>query len=235
VDALTAEEIVQRISRAIAAGDRLLIGNHNLHSTYLVRHDDEMQRFYERADLIYVDGMPLVLADRVRTRTLRRAHRSTLLDWVDTLLAAADAGGWRVHLLGGRPGVAETAAAHFAERHTKATFTSTHGYFADAAEEAQVLDELAAARPDLLLVGMGMPRQEAWLARRFDGIDAQVAIAVGGLFDYFAGTSVTPPRWMGKLGLEWLGRLVADPKRLGNRYLVEPILLGSELLRERRA
>jgi N-acetylglucosaminyldiphosphoundecaprenol N-acetyl-beta-D-mannosaminyltransferase len=80
---------------------------------------------------------------------------------------------------------------------------------------------------------MGMPRQEVWLGRRFDDLDVPVAVAIGGLFDYFAGTSATPPRWMGRIGLEWLGRLAADPRRLGHRYLVEPVLLGADLVRER--
>lgn len=235
VDAVTAEEIIGRVADAIRSGSRLLIGHHNLHSTYLVRHDEGMRRFYERADLIYVDGMPLVLADRFAGRRLERRHRSTLLDWIDPLLARAAEGGWSVHLLGGRPDVVPTTAAYFAERYPGATFTWHHGYFGDGdAREAEVLAQLDEVRPDLLLVGMGMPRQEAWLGRRFDELDVRVALAIGGLFDYFAGASATPPRWMGRVGLEWLGRLVADPARLGHRYLVEPVLLAGELVRDAR-
>jgi N-acetylglucosaminyldiphosphoundecaprenol N-acetyl-beta-D-mannosaminyltransferase len=234
VDAITAEEVIDRVDDAIETGTRLIVGHHNLHSAYLSRQSEGMRRFYERADLVYVDGMPLVLADRFASRRLERCHRATLLDWIDPLLARGDERGWSVHLLGGTSAVVEAAATHFAARHRGVRFTSHHGYFGDDDEaEREVLAELVAVQPDLLLVGMGMPRQEEWLGRRFDALEATVAISIGGLFDYFAGAQKTPPRWMGKVGLEWLARLVADPRRLGRRYVVEPVLLANELLAER--
>jgi N-acetylglucosaminyldiphosphoundecaprenol N-acetyl-beta-D-mannosaminyltransferase len=234
VDPVEAVDIIERISGAVSQRRRLLVGHHNLHSAYLVRHRPEMQAFYDRADLVYVDGMPLVLADRRGSGVLQRQHRSTLLDWIEPLLARAQREGWSVYLLGGAPAVIERTAAVFARRHPGAAFSFHHGYFEGVEAEATVLRDIDAVSPDLLLVGMGMPRQEIWLARHFDRLDVRAAISIGGLFDYFAGASATPPRWMGRLGLEWLGRLVADPRRLGHRYLVEPMLLAAELVRERR-
>lgn len=230
VHALTARQVLSRIATAMGSGDRLLIGNHNLHSTYLVRTSPAMRRFYERADLVYVDGMPLVLA----SRTLRRQHRATLLDWIDPLLDLVAARRSTAFLLGSTEPVVAAAARAFADGHPGAHVVAHHGFFdVTGAENDAVVAAVNHERPDLLLVGMGMPRQEIWLAENFDRLDVRIAIAVGGLFDYHAGVTATPPRWMGPLGIEWLGRLAADPRRLGHRYLIEPLLLSRDLLLER--
>jgi N-acetylglucosaminyldiphosphoundecaprenol N-acetyl-beta-D-mannosaminyltransferase len=231
VDPVTADDVIDAIDGAVGAGGRLLVGHHNLHSTYLVRSDPEMQRFYERADVVYVDGMPLVWADRVHSRVLERRHRSTLLDWLHPLLDRAAERRWRVFLLGSTAAANATTVDVLAAHHPGATFAGRDGYFGDA-DHAEVAATIEAFGPDLLLVGMGMPRQERWLAAHFEALSVPVAMAVGGLFDYYAGASATPPRWMGRVGLEWLGRLAADPRRLGHRYLVEPVKLAAALARD---
>lgn len=232
VDALTAADTIERITAAIRGGERLVVGHHNLHSVYLVHERPELRRFYERADVVYADGMPLVLASRLRGTGLRRDHRATLLDWIDPLLDRAVGEGWTVYLLGSAPGTIDDAVAALAARHPGVRLTSHHGYFdPDGPANAEVVADINRVRPQLLLVGMGMPRQELWLADNADALAVDVAMTVGGLFDYFAGVSATPPRWMGRVGLEWLGRLAADPGRLAHRYLVEPLLLARHLAR----
>jgi N-acetylglucosaminyldiphosphoundecaprenol N-acetyl-beta-D-mannosaminyltransferase len=87
-----------------------------------------------------------------------------------------------------------------------------------------------AFKPHVLLVGMGMPRQEAWLRANLDALDCGVALPMGAAFDYEAGAIPTPPRWMGQVGMEWLFRLIAEPRRLSSRYLIEPwSLIGPAL------
>jgi len=81
---------------------------------------------------------------------------------------------------------------------------------------------IAAFRPDLLMVGMGMPRQEAWVAAHVDALEVPAVLTCGACMDYVAGVVATPPRWAGRVGLEWGFRLIAEPRRLGYRYLVEP-------------
>jgi N-acetylglucosaminyldiphosphoundecaprenol N-acetyl-beta-D-mannosaminyltransferase len=228
-------DLARLLSSAVRDRRRAVVGNHNLHSVYLSYRQPEFRRFYERADIVFVDGMPLVALARLKGLPLRRGHRCTPLDWIDDLLAAASAGRWRVFLLGARPRVADRAVEQFSVRFPGVTFATRHGYFdvtAESADTDAVVEQINRFAPDVLLVGMGMPRQELWLADQADRLNATVAIAVGGLFDYFAGESRTPPRWMGRIGLEWLFRLADDPRRLAYRYLVEPFLLLGLLIRE---
>ena len=98
-----------------------------------------------------------------------------------------------------------------------------HGYFdksPDSVENEAVLQAINATRPDILLVGLGMPLQERWLMENWDRIEAKVALPVGALFDYLAGEFPRAPRWMTDHGLEWLGRLIIEPRRLWRRYLL---------------
>jgi N-acetylglucosaminyldiphosphoundecaprenol N-acetyl-beta-D-mannosaminyltransferase len=130
--------------------------------------------------------------------------------------------------------VADQAAARLHETFPGLQIESHHGYFdrtAGSAEQEAVLARIAEYRPQLLLVGMGMPLQEHWVLESLDRLEANLIFTVGGLFDYLAGVQPTPPRWMGRVGLEWLHRLVADPRRMWQRYFLEPWFVVGLLLR----
>jgi len=228
-DRVTSDELVGRIAQAISRRERLKIAHHNLHSAYLLQRNGDMRRWYELADIVYADGMSLVALAWLARRGGRRAHRTTPLDLIDPLFSLAAEEGWRVFLLGGRPGVAGRFARAVGERFPGAHMETAHGYFnADmgSAENESVVSEINRFRADLLLVGMGMPRQENWLAENHRELHASVLMPVGGLFDYLAGETRVPPRWLGRLGLEWLYRLVSEPRRLAFRYLAEPAILA---------
>jgi N-acetylglucosaminyldiphosphoundecaprenol N-acetyl-beta-D-mannosaminyltransferase len=92
----------------------------------------------------------------------------------------------------------------------------------DGSENKSVLQQIADFQPHLLMVGMGMPRQELWIEANLNAIQANVILATGAVLDYVAGVIPTPPRWSGPLGLEWAFRLASEPKRLTPRYLIEP-------------
>lgn len=108
---------------------------------------------------------------------------------------------------------------------------TTPGYF-ELDEEAAVVTAVNKFAPHVLMVGMGMPRQEAWVVRNVDKIDARAILTCGACMDYRAGVTVTPPRWAGRVGLEWLFRLVREPRRLAVRYLIEPWPVLWRFLRE---
>jgi N-acetylglucosaminyldiphosphoundecaprenol N-acetyl-beta-D-mannosaminyltransferase len=104
---------------------------------------------------------------------------------------------------------------------------ASHGYFDPGGEENErVLRAIEAFAPDVLLVGMGMPRQEHWIMDNLDRLGSTVLLPCGASIDYVAGEIPTPPRWAGRWGLEWLYRLLAEPGRLWKRYLIEPWFLG---------
>jgi N-acetylglucosaminyldiphosphoundecaprenol N-acetyl-beta-D-mannosaminyltransferase len=130
-------------------------------------------------------------------------------------------------------GSGEVGAQRFKKMFPALNIRSHHGYFDMAAESGRIIDLIQAEPPNVLLVGMGMPRQEKWIAENYQRRLANVILMAGAAMDYFANATVTPPRWMGRLGLEWTCRLAAEPQRLWRRYLVEPWSLLRLLLQER--
>jgi len=128
--------------------------------------------------------------------------------------------------------VAAKGAQAVRERWPSVQLEVRDGYFdmEDPVADAGVLAEVRAARPDVLFVGMGMPRQERWIARHHRRLGPCVTFSVGAAFDYEAGVVATPPRWTGRIGLEWLYRFATEPKRLFTRYFIEPwSLIGPAL------
>ena len=233
VDLVTPRDVLRTIDGAAARPATTLIANHNAHSLFLLRRSAALRAFFAGADLVQIDSTPLIAWGRLMGLPLSRAMRSTYLDWRGDFWKLAEARQWRVFYLGGAPGVADEAVRRLAERHPRATITAHHGYFDHArnsAEARTVLDEIARFDPDVLMVGMGMPLQEIWTVENRSALARGVILTVGAAFDYEAGAQKTPPRWTGRLGVEWLARLIDQPGRLGYRYLVEPWwLLGPAL------
>lgn len=232
---LTPADLGRILARAIDRGERTTIAHHNLHSAFLCRRDARMRRFHAGAEFAHVDGMALVFSARLVGLPIRRAHRVTYADWIWPLAGEAASRGWRIFHLGGAPGVAARAARVLGERYPGLQMDTRHGYFdarPGAAENLQILEQIAEHRPDILMVGMGMPRQEHWILDNLERLPAAVILPCGACMDYVAGVVPIPPRWMGRIGLEWLFRLAREPTRLAKRYLVEPLFLIGPLGRE---
>lgn len=223
MDAVTREQVMAFAADRVAQGRKGLVANHNLHSLHLLKRDRSMGAVYERADLIEIDSMPLIAWGRLLGHRLGREHRNTYLDWREDFWALAAARGWRVFHLGCRPGVGAAAAEAIGRRFPGAVIGERDGYFdVDGAENEAVLADIAAFRPDILFVGMGMPRQERWIVANWDRLPDCVVFPIGAAFDYEAGAVPTPPRWTAALGMEWFARFLAEPGRLFHRYFVEP-------------
>ncbi|NEX95315.1 WecB/TagA/CpsF family glycosyltransferase [Caulobacter sp. 17J65-9] len=229
VDLVTPDEVLDFAAARIAAAEPAVIANHNLHSLALLKREPRMRALYDVADLIEIDSVPLVWWGQLLGRPLSRAHRCTYLDWKDAFWARASAGGWRVFYLGAAPGVAELAAEKLRAAWPGVVIGTRDGYFdmtpGSAGNEA-VLAQIEAFGADVVFVGMGMPRQELWIAQNRARLTRGVLFPVGGAFDYEAGVQAAAPRWLGRLGLEWLYRFARDPGRLFERYFVEPWTLA---------
>ncbi|TCJ15260.1 glycosyltransferase [Rubrobacter taiwanensis] len=235
VHALTLEEMILIPEIAAERDAKWVIGNHNLHSLYIYHHDATMRRFYERADYVHIDGMPLVWMGRLLGHPLTRDHRHTSIDWLPPLLERCAARGLRVFFLGSKPGVDRRAAEHFREHIPGLQLRTHHGYF-DATpggpENERVVRQINAFRPHALMVGMGMPRQERWIVQNIDRLQINAVWNLGAFMDYFAGAVPIPPRWTGRVGLEGVYRLVREPRRLWRRYVIESPFALWLLLRE---
>lgn len=235
VDKLTIVELNSLVERVISNNGKEIIANHNLHSTYLYNNLPEIREFWRLAYKIHVDGMPLIWWSKVLGYELDRENRITYLDWVYPLLELVNNNGWSIYYLGGKPGVANTASSKLNEIYPNISFQAHSGYFnmeTNSDENIQVVNEINDFKPNILMVGMGMPRQEKWIMNNIDNIDANVILNSGACFDYIAGEQKTPPRFLGKIGFEWLYRLINDPKRLSKRYLIEPLSLTSLFARD---
>lgn len=236
VNALNISELNALIAEAITSNQRWVIAHHNLHSIYIYHHDPKMPAFYAKADYTHIDGMALVLLGRLLGFPLMREHRVTYADWITPLIAEATQQGWRVFYLGSKPGVAEQAVKILQEKFPNLQMATAHGYFdacPDSQENKAVLDAINAYQPHVLMVGMSMPRQEHWILDNLEQLSTNAILPSGAALDYVAGAIPTPPRWAGQFGLEWLFRLIAEPRRLGERYLIEPWFLVRVFLAER--
>lgn len=225
VHALSMEALTAAVREGVHSGQRRIIANHNLHSIYLHHRDERFRAFYARAHLVHVDGMSLILAGRLLGLPLRREHRVTYVDWIDPLLATASAEGWRVLFLGSEQQVGSRGSAALLQRHPGLVLETLPGFFdatRDGEENHAVLRRIHAFGPQLLMVGMGMPRQEHWILDNLGRLPGCVILTAGATVAYAAGAIPTPPRWAGRLGLEWAFRLLAEPRRLWKRYLLEP-------------
>lgn len=235
VDLLTPAQVLDRIAEAVARRRRAVIANHNLNSLNLIRRHAGMRAFYDAAEIVQIDSTPLIAFGRLLGLPVRPEHRSTYLDWREAFWGMADQSGWRVFYLGGTARTGDEAVRRLSRRWPGVVIEARSGYF-DAApgssDNAAVLARVAAFRPDVLMVGMGMPRQEAWAAGNLHALPDCVILNVGAAFDYEAGAQRAAPRWMGRAGLEWLYRLARDPRRLFRRYCVEPWSLAGPALRD---
>ncbi len=235
VDALSIPELNSLITESIRRKTKWIIANHNLHSLYLYHNDLKMRAFYAKAEYIHIDSMPLVFLGKLLGFPLKREQRVTYADWVWPLMAEAASQGWRVFYLGSKPGVAEKGASILRQKFGGLQIACAHGYIdstQDSPENLATLAAINAYKPHVLMVGMGMPRQEHWITENLEHIHANTILTSGACIDYVAGAIPTPPRWMGRMGVEWLYRLLSEPKRLWRRYLLEPWFLGTLFLRE---
>jgi N-acetylglucosaminyldiphosphoundecaprenol N-acetyl-beta-D-mannosaminyltransferase len=198
-------EMNQLVEQGIRERQKWIIANHNLHSVYLFHRHAKLREFYSRAHWTYLDGMPLVALGRLYGYPLQREHRVTNADWTLPLMELAAGRGWRVFNLGSPKHVVEKGAAELRKLYPTLQLEVSDGYFdarRDSAENQALVERINAYQPDLLMVGMGMPRQEFWTQENYARLDAHVILSSNGAaFDYLAGAVPTPPPLGGPGGI----------------------------------
>jgi len=211
-DPLGMEEAVKTIASWLEGEECHQIVTANPETVMKAGEDRELMAILREARLVVADGIGIVWAARRQGNPL--PERVPGVELAERLVALAAQRGYRVYLLGGAPGVAAEAARCLEAKYPGLVIAGVqHGYFSPEEEEG-VVAAVAAARPHLLLVGLGMPKQEKWIYRHRQRLGAAVAIGVGGSLDVFAGRVCRAPGWMCRLGLEWLYRFLTQPQRL---------------------
>jgi N-acetylglucosaminyldiphosphoundecaprenol N-acetyl-beta-D-mannosaminyltransferase len=224
VTLLTMEEWTGKVAESIQTGERCIIMSQNLHSVYLAHRVKALKQAQDIA-LMRIDGMSVVALARLTGVRARRDHRLTWNDWFHPLFLEAETRGWTIFNVGSTPTISEQIKEVVRQKYPRLRFAAHHGYFdrtPDGAENRAILDTINAFNPDILMVGMGMPNQELWVAANRSALTCRVILTCGAAIEYVTGHQPTAPRWMASIGLEWLHRLAANPRRLWSRYLVEP-------------
>jgi len=220
VDSLTFAEALDEIEALVAGGRGGSVFTPNVDHVVNVDADPSFREAYASASLSLADGQPLVWTSRLLGAPLPEKISGS--DLVLPLMERAASRRWRVYLLGGEDGVAEKSAQVLRGRlgvDIVGCAAPRISREPDPAQDAALIERIQAAKPDLLLVALGAPKQELWLHRVGSRIRPTVGIGVGAALDFIAGAR-RAPRWMSRAGLEWLFRLIQEPRRLARRYLL---------------
>lgn len=223
IDNVTMDGAVDRIKGFVAAKRPHLVVTCNPEMVMTAATDQLFAEILRKADLVVADGIGVVWASQVLKRPV--PERVPGIELMEATLAAAAQNGWRVYLLGGKPGVARDASRAMQQAFQGLQIVGEHhGYF-DKSGEAQVLESIKAAKPDILLVALGVPRQEKWAAAHLGKLKVPVAMGVGGSFNVWAGVDKRAPEWVQKIHLEWLYRLMRQPWRLKRALAIPQFML----------
>jgi len=223
--------IAERVITAARSKQKMLVVNANANLVVLSQTLGWMPALFSKADIAFCDGAGVQLA--IRLLKGRAAHRTTPPEWIGAVLEALGPNA-SLFWLGGSKEAVVKAARNYEARYGVRTAGVQDGFFdmaKDSVENLALIARINSAAPSILLVNMGMPRQERWLWDNWDRLQTGVAITGGALVDHAAGHVHRPPRWVANLGIEWLVRLVREPKRLWRRYLLGLPVFGLFVLR----
>jgi len=211
VDDVTEAEVVQLVRAALDGDTKSQIVTVNTEILMQARLDSELARIIDSCYLALPDGAGILLASRILENPIR--ERVTGVDFIPRLCQMAAASGARIFFLGAAPGIAQLAADRLAAEIPDLSVAGCHAGCPDPGHDARIVRLINAARPDIILVAYGAPKQEKWIDRNLARTTASVAMGVGGSFDFISRTVPRAPARMRQLGLEWLYRLLRQPWR----------------------
>ena len=219
IDCIDSEEALTQIESFIADGTPHQVVTANAEIIYQASKNEKMRTVINQAQMVTADGSGVVWASKQLGRPLRQ--RVTGIDLVNSICEQSAKKGWKLYILGSAPGVAATAAVNIRKKFPGCNIVGTHhGYF-NAKEEKQIVAELLQLQPDVLFVALGAPKQEYWIAEHMAQLQIPVSMGIGGSMDVLSGNVKRAPRWMQKMSLEWLYRLLIQPTRF-KRVLALP-------------
>jgi N-acetylglucosaminyldiphosphoundecaprenol N-acetyl-beta-D-mannosaminyltransferase len=231
VDCINKDDLLKQALNWAGQDKKVTISYVNAHCLNVAVKDDVYRNLLNKFDLVFSDGIGVVWAGRFLVR--KKLYKVTCRAWIEEFCWMCQEQGISLYLLGGRPGITQEAQKRLQDLSPKLQILGTCDGFFHEKSEMEVLLELEEKRPDILLVGMGVPRQEKWMEINRQKIPAKVCWAVGAMFDYVAGAESPVPRWMERLALEWLWRMVIDPWNKWERYMFGTPLFMWRVLQEK--
>lgn len=226
VSNVTMNEAVEIIECFIAQRKLWFVVTPNVDHIVRLQKDIELNKIYEEASLVLPDGMPLIWASRfLKTPLKEKISGSDLFIKACELSSEKE---YKLYFLGGREGAAKGTAKTLRRRYPNIKicgfYSPPFGFEKDDKENTKIVKNIQDAKPDILFVGLGSPKQEKWIYKYKNKYQVPVSIGIGVTFEFVSGMVRRAPSWMQKTGLEWFWRLIQEPKRLWKRYLInDPI------------
>jgi N-acetylglucosaminyldiphosphoundecaprenol N-acetyl-beta-D-mannosaminyltransferase len=222
VDMVSFEGALDVIDQLVRSGEGGTVFTPNVDHIVMAEHNERFRAAYQAASLSLVDGTPVMWASRLLGKPLPAKVSGS--DLIMPLMERAAERDYRVYFLGGNPGVAERAREKLQAVLPRIQIVGTDDSRIDVSGDLtggdEIVERIRNARPDLVLVALGAPKQEIWSHARLNLLKPAVLIGVGASLDFVAGIQKRAPRWMSNAGVEWLYRLAQEPRRLAGRYLL---------------
>ncbi|CCQ96819.1 UDP-N-acetyl-D-mannosamine transferase [[Clostridium] ultunense Esp] len=227
INNITLDEATEIVEKFLGEDRLRTIYTPNTEIVMAAKDDENLKKIINESDLVIPDGIGLIYGSRIGKKPLK--ERVTGVDLSIKLLEIANKKGYRLYLLGGKDGVAKRAGENILKEYPNINIVGYHhGYFKgshigykDHEEELNLIDNINGAKPDIIFVGLGFPKQEIWIAENKNRLNGRVIIGNGGTMDILSGDSKRAPEIFQRLGLEWLYRLIKEPSRI-KRQIVLP-------------
>ncbi|MDT9337169.1 WecB/TagA/CpsF family glycosyltransferase [Clostridium perfringens] len=223
VDNLTMEEAIDEAEKLLLENKTSYIVTPNVDHIVKLEEDKEFQEVYRNANLILTDGMPLIWISKIKKNPIKEKISGS--DFFPKLCERAATKGYSIFLLGAAEGVAAKAAENLKEKYkglnVVGTYSPSYGFEKKSDEVKYIIKIINDAKPDILAVGLGAPKQEKFLYKYKMDLNVPISLAIGASIDFEAGNIRRAPLWMQKFGLEWFYRLCKEPKRMFKRYIID--------------
>lgn len=227
IDNLTVEEALQEISRIIDERQGGYVVTPNVDHLITLEKDEMFQKIYKDAALILTDGKPLIWISRFLKTPIKEKISGS--DLFPLLAGMAAAKGYTMFFLGAAEGVAAKAAENLCRKNPDlqvvGTYSPSYGFENNQKELDHIINTIHEVKPDILVVGLGTPKQEKFIYQYRDVLEVPISLGLGASLDFEAGNLKRSPRWMSEHGLEWLYRMCREPRRLAKRYFKDAIEL----------
>ncbi len=222
IDAIAPAEAVEILLRYLKDENNHIVITPNPEMVMAAQNDKDFMNILNKAELVIPDGIGIVIASKLNKVKIK--ERVTGCDLTQALFDRIKDSDYKVYLFGGKPGVCQLAAKKLEAKYKGLKIVGYHSGYFDVKEEKIIISEIQRLKPDILLVGLGFPKQEKWIYANKNKLPVKISIGVGGSIDVFAGTVKRAPEIYQKLGLEWFYRLMKQPSRIG-RMLQLPVFI----------
>ena len=225
IDNLTMDEAINNIEELIQENRSAYVVTPNVDHIVKLERGGELNEVYKNADLILADGKPIIWISKWYGTPIKEKISGS--DLFPRLCEVSAKKGYRVFFLGAAEGVADKAAENLKKRYSGLQVVGTYspplGFEKDEREVKKICRIIKDARPHILIVGLGCPKQELYIYHHKDELNVPISLGLGASLDFEAGNIRRAPKWMADHGLEWLFRITQDPKRMAKRYLIDDI------------